>query len=191
MAILNVIEFPDSRLRSKCTEVTGFDKQLSALAQDMLETMYDAPGVGLAAIQVGHPIRMFVLDCQYSISGDEDDTESPREYLNKSPLVIVNPHILPQGGEVLFREGCLSVPGVYEDVKRYEKIHLKYQDLKGKACELEANGLLAIALQHETDHLDGRLFIDRLSVAKRTMAKSKMAKHKASSSKRSRLHVEL
>ena len=194
MALIKILTFPNPVLKQRAQEIGIFDAALEKLAADMFDTMYDAPGVGLAANQIGVLQRIAVIDVDYHIEGDEDEesgAESLRRPVNQNPRVFVNPVILTKSIEVLFKEGCLSVPGFSEEVKRYEKLSLKYQDLKGKEHSLEAQGLLAIAIQHEIDHLDGKLFIDRLSIAKRGLIKSKIKKDRGPEFERSRFHVEL
>ncbi len=191
MAILKIVTFPNPILKQRAEEVGTFDAALESLSLDMFETMYDAPGVGLAANQVGVLQRLAVIDVDYHIEGDEDDDDSVRRPVEQNPRIFVNPVIQKKSVEVLFKEGCLSVPGFSEEVKRFEKLTVKYQDLKGKEHTLEAEGLLAIAIQHEIDHLDGKLFIDRLSIAKRGIIKGKIKKERGSEFERSRFHVEL
>lgn len=188
MALLKIYTFPDPVLKQKAEPVTVFDAALEKLAIDMTETMYDAPGVGLAANQVGVLQRVLVIDTDYSIDGEEEEI---RRYVDQNPLTIINPEILEKRGDILFKEGCLSVPGFTEEVKRYKKVKLKFQDVKGKTHELDADGLLAVAIQHEIDHLDGKLFIDRLSMVKRNLIKGKIKKDRNSHFERSRFHVEL
>lgn len=190
MAVLDIVTFPAAVLRERTQPVTEFGKDLEKLAKDMLDTMYDAPGVGLAANQVGVSKRLFVLDVDYKIDGDEDDVNS-RTYSNQSPLIIVNPEVKNSEGKMLYREGCLSVPGVSEEVSRKAKLTLAYQDLAGKSQVLQAEGLLCVAIQHEIDHLDGKLFIDRLSQVKKQLIKGKMKKERNKGFERSRFHVDL
>ncbi len=155
--VLNIVEYPDKRLREKSKEVTTFDETLHTLLDDMYETMIDQKGIGLAAIQVAKPVRALIINLP-----NENDEQ------NKEDLIeIINPVIIEKEGEVYYQEGCLSVPTFYEDVKRFEKIKINYQDRHGNTKEMEADGLLAIAIQHEMDHLDGILFIDKLSYARR------------------------
>lgn len=161
MAILNILHFPDSRLRNKAQVVKSFDDDLRKLAADMLETMYQAPGIGLASIQVNDPRRLVVID----VSENHDD-----------PLCLVNPEILEQHGEQRMDEGCLSVPGIYEPVVRATDIKVRAQNLDGAVIEFEANDLLAVCIQHELDHLDGKLFIDNLSNLKRQRIRKKLEK---------------
>jgi peptide deformylase len=162
---LEILEFPDERLRRVCEPVTTFDAELKALVDDMFQTMYAAPGVGLAAIQVNVPIRMMVIDVE--------PQDRPR------PLVFVNPHIVATEGEVAWEEGCLSVPGFTAEVERAEKVFVRAQDVNGVPFELEADGLLAIAIQHENDHLEGVLFVDHLSRLKRQLFMKKYQKIQA------------
>jgi peptide deformylase len=184
MALLEILEVPDPRLRTISEPVTVFDDALKTLAADMLETMYEAPGVGLAAIQVGKPIRMLVIDLQ----PDDEDAE-PEECTahgghshkhqptKKEPRVFVNPEILdPSEEHGVYSEGCLSLPEIFADVERPARIRAKWQDLDGKTHEEEMDGLLAVCLQHEMDHLEGILFVDHLSRLKRQMALKKLDK---------------
>lgn len=161
MAILDILHFPDPRLRNKAKPVAEVDDQLRQLIDDMFDTMYEAPGIGLAAIQVNAPQRVIVID----ISEEKDQ-----------PLVLVNPEILEKDGIEEMSEGCLSVPGVYENVKRADHIRFKALDRDGQAYEMEADGLLAVCVQHEIDHLDGKLFVDYLSNLKRQRIRKKLEK---------------
>lgn len=155
MSILPIVLLPDPILRTVSAPVERVDDDVRRLAADMLETMYDAPGIGLAAIQVGIPRRLLVID----VSGED---EEPR------PLVLINPRILSLGDEPrTHEEGCLSIPDVRIDIDRPARIRVAYTDRDGKAQELDADGLLATAIQHEMDHLDGKLIIDFLSRLKR------------------------
>jgi peptide deformylase len=154
VARLTILHHPDRRLREKAKPVTKFDAALSRLIDDMFETMYAAPGVGLAATQVGIAQRIAVMDC----SRDEN---------NRQPVVLVNPEILERTEPQEVEEGCLSVPGVSETLKRYNKVKARALDRAGKPFEIEADGLMAQCIQHEVDHLDGKLYIDRLSSLKR------------------------
>jgi len=155
MTVRNIITLPDPLLRKKSAPVERIDGELKALADDMLETMYAAPGVGLAAVQVGVPRRLIVLDT----SKDEE----PRP-----PLVLINPEILALGSELrLHEEGCLSIPEVRLEIERPASVKVRYLDREGRTQELAAEGLLATAIQHEIDHLNGRLIIDFLSRLKR------------------------
>jgi peptide deformylase len=166
MAILEILEYPDSRLRTIAKPVKSFNQELSRLIDDMFETMYDAPGIGLAATQVDKHIQLIVID----ISEESND-----------PMVFINPEISVLEGELeKMQEGCLSVPGFYEDVERIEHVLIKALDRTGKPFELEATGLLAVCMQHEMDHLNGKLFVDYISALKRNRIKKKLEKsHRA------------
>ena len=161
MALLNILEFPDPRLRTRAEAVTKFDEELKTLVSDMFETMYDAPGIGLAATQVDVHRRLLVMD----ISEQKND-----------PMVLINPEILNAEGEEEMDEGCLSVPGYYETVRRAEKIRVTAQDQHGEFFELEADGLKAVCIQHEMDHLEGKLFVDYISNLKRDRIRKKLEK---------------
>ncbi len=154
MAVLPIRIHPDPVLRVKCPRVESFDSELARLAADLVETMHSAPGIGLAAPQVGQELRLTVLD----ISVGEDE---------QALHILVNPEIIEESGETSEEEGCLSIPGITEKVARPESIRLKAQDLKGEFFELEAEELLARAICHEIDHLNGILFIDRLAGLRR------------------------
>ncbi len=169
MAILPIIETPDARLKTISTPVDGVDDALRAFIKDMFETMYDAPGIGLAAIQVGVAKRVLVIDLQ------ERDEESGA--VIREPRVFINPEIVEMSEDLtVYSEGCLSVPDQYADVERPSIIKAKWLDENGKAHEEVIDGLLAICLQHEMDHLNGILFIDHLSKLKRDMVLKKLAK---------------
>ena len=161
MSILEILTLPDKRLKTVAKQVKVFDDQLTQLADDMLETMYAAPGIGLAATQVDQHIQLVVID----VSEDNDE-----------PLVMVNPEIIEKDGIQKHEEGCLSVPGIYASVKRAEHIKVSYQDLSGETQELEAVGLLAVCIQHELDHLKGIVFLDHLSTLKKKLALKKLEK---------------
>ena len=163
MSLLRIHHYPDPVLKQKAAPVTTFDAALQRLAADMLETMYAAPGVGLAAPQVGISRRLIVLDC------------SPKD-TPQTPLVAVNPEIVARDGECCEEEGCLSVPEFYARVPRSETVRVRFQELDGTPRELEAEGLWAICFQHEIDHLDGLLFVDRLSPLKRSLFRKKYQK---------------
>ena len=172
MAILRIFETPDPVLRQISTPVETVDDELRALVADMFETMYDAPGIGLAAVQVGVPRRLLVMDLQEP--EDADDPESPAV---KEPRVFINPEILwASETTVPYTEGCLSVPDQYAEVLRPDRIRARWLDEQGKAHEEDLDGLLAVCLQHEMDHLEGVLFIDHLSKLKRDMVLKKLAK---------------
>jgi peptide deformylase len=169
MAIRPIFETPDPVLRQISKPVETFDDDLRTLVADMFETMYAAPGIGLAAVQVGVPIRLLVIDLQ---EPEEEGGEPVRD-----PRVFINPEILWHSDhEVPYTEGCLSVPEQYAEVMRPERIRARWQDAEGKTYEEEIDGLLATCLQHEMDHLNGVLFIDHLSRLKRDMVLKKLAK---------------
>lgn len=159
MALRPILWHPDPVLKEKCEPVEVFDEGLRTLVRDMAETMYAAPGVGLAAPQIGVTRRVFVIDVR-----DQDPSGGPRL------RTFVNPKIIEKKGEVVWEEGCLSIPGVNEDILRAERIRVAAMDENGTPFELEADGLLAVAIQHENDHLDGILMFDRLSPLRRKFA---------------------
>jgi peptide deformylase len=163
MAKLTILEFPDPRLRTKATPVEAVDDALRTLIDDMFETMYAAPGIGLAATQVDVHRRLLVAD----VSSDKSD-----------PHVFINPVIVEKDGVTVTEEGCLSVPGYYEEVERAQHIRVRYLDRDGAEREEEFEGLLAVCVQHEVDHLDGRLFVDYLSEAKRQRIRKKLEKER-------------
>jgi len=169
MAIRPILETPDPRLRTKSTPVETVDDELRLLIADMFETMYAAPGIGLAAIQIGVPQRVLVIDLQ------EDEDEEGR--LIKQPRVFINPELFdPSEERSLYNEGCLSVPDQYAEVERPAAIHARWLDESGEKHEARLEGLLATCLQHEMDHLEGILFIDHLSKLKRDMVLKKLEK---------------
>jgi peptide deformylase len=161
MAKLTILEFPDPRLRTRAVPVESVDDELRALIDDMFETMYAAPGIGLAATQVDVHRRLLVTD----VSADKSE-----------PHVLINPDIIEKDGVTVTEEGCLSVPGYYEEVKRAEHIRVRFLDRNGNEAEMEAEGLLAVCIQHEMDHLEGKLFVDYLSEAKRMRIRKKLVK---------------
>lgn len=161
MAILDILHYPDPRLRTRAKPIDRVDADIARLAEDMLETMYQAPGIGLAATQVNVHQRLIVVD----VSEDRSD-----------PLVLINPEILELGGEESMDEGCLSVPGVYEKVSRADWIRVKALDSAGAPFELRCEGLKAVCIQHEIDHLEGKLFVDYLSTLKRHRIRKKLEK---------------
>jgi peptide deformylase len=169
MAIRPIFETPDPILRQISKPVETFDHDLKTLVSDMFETMYEAPGIGLAAVQVGVPIRLLVIDLQ---EPEQEGGEPIRD-----PKVFINPEILwHSDSEIPYTEGCLSVPEQYAEVMRPDRIRARWQDEDGKTYEEEIDGLLAVCLQHEMDHLNGVLFIDHLSRLKRDMVLKKLAK---------------
>ena len=161
MAILDILEFPDPRLRTKAKPVEHIDDALRRTIADMFETMYAAPGIGLAATQVDMHLRFVVID----VSESRDQ-----------PLVLINPQILERDGIQVYQEGCLSVPGIYADVERANRIKVSALDRDGKPFELEAEGLLAVCIQHELDHLEGKVFVDYLSPFKREQVRKRLEK---------------
>jgi peptide deformylase len=163
MAKLTILEYPDERLRTHAQPVARFDAALQQLAADMLETMYAAPGVGLAATQVNVHQQLLVAD----VSDGHDD-----------PRVFVNPQILTREGVAVREEGCLSVPGIFEEVERAARIRVRAQDVHGKFFETDAEGLLAVCIQHEMDHLAGKLFVDYLSELKRQRIRKRLEKER-------------
>lgn len=185
MALLDVLRFPDTRLRHKGKIVDKITPELTQLAKDMLETMYNKNGVGLAAIQVAKPIRLLVADTSSELSENEEEnsryqTSSLKKDLVakiKQPLILFNPKIIQQEGMVVFPEGCLSFPSYFAEVKRAEIVEIKALNEKGEEVSVKTDGLLSICLQHEIDHLDGRLFIDHLSPIKAQRLKEEIRKN--------------
>jgi peptide deformylase len=177
--ILKVLTYPDSRLREVSQTVKEFSAELKKLSEDMLETMYDENGIGLAAPQVGELKRLLVIDARpRDKKGRYEEQEmTDLEQTISQPLVILNPEIVAHEGKTTFDEGCLSVPSFFETVERHAYIELKYQDIKGKTHVLKTDGLLAIVIQHEMDHLEGTLFIDHLSYVKSNKIKNQIKKH--------------
>jgi peptide deformylase len=163
MALLQILEFPDPRLRNRAQPVAQVDASVRTLIDDMFETMYAAPGIGLAATQVNVAKRVLVLDLS--------------ERRNE-PLALINPEILQRAGVEETEEGCLSVPGYFDKVTRAEQIRVRALDRDGKQIEFDADGLLAVCIQHEIDHLDGKLFVDYLSELKRTRIRKKLEKER-------------
>jgi len=176
MAILPIIETPDPRLRTISTPVEAIDADLQRLIDDMFDTMYDAPGIGLAAIQIGVPKRVLVMDLQ-----EPEEEGGPPV---KHPMVFINPQILEGSQDLsVYQEGCLSIPEQYAEVERPAKIRASWMDRDGRIREEELDGLLATCLQHEMDHLEGVLFIDHLSRLKREMVLKKLNKQRKESAK--------
>ncbi len=164
MAVLPIIIYPDERLYKPCTKVSDISDEIRTLMDDMAETMYEAPGIGLAAAQVASPHRVIVLDV-----GNDEDTGKPAQLYQ-----IANPVITKREGTVDWEEGCLSIPDIREIVRRSASVSVEGMDKKGKAVKVDAEGLLAVCFQHEIDHLDGVLFIDRVSSLKRRLLKPKL-----------------
>ncbi|MCW8901323.1 MAG: peptide deformylase [Gammaproteobacteria bacterium] len=165
MTILNILHFPDERLRTKAKPVAKVTDKHRILIKNMLETMYDAPGIGLAATQINVHERILVID----ISEEKNQ-----------PIVLINPEILEKEGDQEFDEGCLSVPGIYETLHRAEKVRVKALDKEGESFEMNAEGLLAVCIQHEMDHLEGTLFVDYLSQLKKQRIRKKLEKQQRS-----------
>ena len=161
MSLLKILQYPDERLHKVAKPVARVDEEMRQLAADMAETMYAAPGIGLAATQVDRHVRLIVVDVSEQ---------------KNALLVLINPEILVKDGEVLGEEGCLSVPGIYDRVTRAEHIKVRALDREGAPFELEAEGLLAICIQHEIDHLDGKVFVEYLSRLKQDRIKNKLKK---------------
>jgi peptide deformylase len=171
MAIRTILEFPDQRLRTRARPVTQFDAELGRLIDDMFETMYAAPGIGLAATQVDVHKRVIVID----LSEEKND-----------PQVFINPEILSREGEEETEEGCLSVPGIFDEVKRAARVRVRSQDRTGAVIEKDYEGMLAVCIQHEMDHLDGKLFVDYLSDLKRQRIRKKLEKERKQRGSRAR-----
>ncbi|HAY09584.1 MAG TPA: peptide deformylase [Thauera sp.] len=161
MALLPILRYPDPRLHTVAKPVAAVDDDIRQLVRDMAETMYEAPGIGLAATQVNVHMRVVVIDVSEDKSG---------------LMTLINPEILERSGEQVCEEGCLSVPGIYEKVTRAERVRVRALDDKGEPYELAADGLLAVCIQHEIDHLDGKVFVEYLSQLKLSRIKSKLAK---------------
>jgi peptide deformylase len=164
--IRTILHYPDPKLREKAAPITEITPEIHRLIDDMAETMYAAPGVGLAASQIGEPVRLFLVD----VAGEDEPSNL---------MVFINPEIIKTEGDVLWPEGCLSFPGISEDIKRAAKVTVRALDRAGKPFELEADGLLAVAIQHENDHLDGTLMIDRMGMLKKRIVQRKMQKRSA------------
>ena len=161
MALLPILRYPDPRLHTRATQVAEVNDEIRKLVSDMAETMYEAPGIGLAATQVDVHKRVVVIDVSEDKSG---------------LLALINPEIISRSGEQVCEEGCLSVPGIYDKVSRAEKVRVRALNLQGETFEFDAEGLLAVCVQHELDHLEGKVFVEYLSLLKQTRIKSKLAK---------------
>jgi len=168
MALRTILEFPDPRLRTKARPVTRFDERLRHLIDDMFETMYAAPGIGLAATQIDVHQRLIVIDLSEDRSGQ---------------LVVINPEIVSREGEAIMEEGCLSVPGYFDEVQRAAKVLLRAQDRSGTVFEMQCEELLAACVQHEIDHIEGKLFVDYLSDLKRDRVRKKLDKERKEKAK--------
>ena len=171
MAIRTILHYPDPRLREKANPVTTVTPAIEALIDDMAETMYAAPGVGLAATQIGEPHRIFLID----IAAEDEPSNL---------MVFVNPEIIDRQGVQTWEEGCLSFPGVSEELERAARVKVRATDRAGKPFELEADGLLAVAIQHENDHLDGVLMIDKMGLLKKRLVQRKLGKGGSSAAAR-------
>jgi len=167
MSVLNILCYPDPFLKTTAEPVVNFDKELEQIINDMVETLYQNPAIGLAAVQVDIDKRIFVMDVSYN----REDPESKKE-----THIIINPEIVKTEGSTIYEEGCLSIPEYRAEVQRAENLVLKYQDINQNPQELKAEGLLAICIQHEFDHLNGKLFIDHLAPLKRKMIQNKLKK---------------
>ena len=163
MSVLQILHYPDKRLYLQAKPIREIDENIKQLVRDMSETMYDSNGIGLAASQVDVQLRLFIMD----LSRDDEP---------KNLLTFINPEILSRNGEVIGEEGCLSVPGIYETVLRAEKITVRYQDINSQEHTMDCSGLMSVCIQHEKDHLDGKVFVDYLSPLKQNFIKKKMKK---------------
>ena len=163
MALRTILEFPDPRLRTRAAPVTRFDAELRRLVEDLFETMYAAPGIGLAATQVDVHQRVIVID----VSPEHDN-----------PVTLINPEIITRTGEASTEEGCLSVPGIFDEVKRAAQVRVRAHDRNGRSYERDYEGILAVCIQHEMDHLDGKLFVDYLSDLKRERIRKRLDKER-------------
>lgn len=186
MAVLDIIKFPDSRLRKKCSPVTKITPKELQLVDDMLETMYHASGIGLSAIQVGKFIRLMIADTRALASSSDKENQNDRyeqtelgqlEQIVDQPVILFNPKIISRQGKVVFKEGCLSFPSYYAEVKRSAVVQVEGLDPSGKVRMIHTDGVLSVCVQHEIDHLDGKLFIDHLSVVKAALLRSEIKKY--------------
>ncbi len=176
---LKIYTYPSPILKKVAVPVTKSPQDMEELIKNMFYTMYRAPGIGLAAPQIGISERFFVLDVDYNREKIIDESGKETYALSDfNPMVFINPKIIKHEGTTTYQEGCLSVPGIYEDVERHESIEVEFQDIKGNHMILEADGLLAICIQHEIDHLDGIVFIDHLGPIKKNLYLSKLKKSK-------------
>jgi peptide deformylase len=176
---LEIFTYPAPVLKKVAEPVTEFNDELKSLCNDMLYTMYHAPGIGLAAPQIGKSLRLFVMDLDFKREEvTRADGTKDHELSNFNPQIFINPVIEKIDGEILYEEGCLSVPGIYEEVKRTEHIRVKYNDLDGSEHTMEADGLFSVCIQHENDHLDGIVFLERLSTLKRNFLTKRYMKRR-------------
>lgn len=177
MSLMTILKYPDPFLKTKAAAVDKVDGPVKTLIADMIETMHEANGIGLAAVQVGVGKRLIVLDVPDERHGEDEEDDRPRRRVKgKNLMVLVNPEVVLANGSVIFEEGCLSLPGETANVERASDVRVKGLDRDGRPVEVNAQGLLAIALQHEIDHLDGILFIDRISRLKREFIKRRLRK---------------
>lgn len=177
MSLRPIINIPDPLLRSVSKPVEEVSDALRKLMDDMLETMYDAPGIGLAGIQIAVPLRIITLDVAMRSSDEEEDEDAEPEEVEPEPMFLINPEIMSFSDELsTYEEGCLSIPDYYADVERPARCMVKYIDRDGKEQSIEATGLLSTVIQHEVDHLDGKLFVDHISKLKRDMVVKKFTK---------------
>ncbi len=191
MSLLKIYKYPDEILKKIAKPVSKVTPELGRLASEMLETMYAAPGVGLAAPQVGQSIRLIVIDVRLRDDSGQVDPSTMTE-LEKAipmPLVLFNPEVIKKEGKTSFEEGCLSVPGFYETVQRAKLIEATGLNIRGEKIIIQTDGLLAICIQHEIDHLEGKLFIDRLSPVKRGLIKTKIKKNGYPSPENQKEHI--
>ena len=181
MAVLEILKFPDSRLRNKCVPMQEITSDLVQLADDMLETMYAAYGLGLSAIQVNRFVRLLTADTRSLYTEENERYKSTEvgkyEQSVDQPLVLFNPEILSKSGEILFKEGCLSFPSYYAEIKRASFVEVQGMDKSGKMRTIKTDGVLAVCIQHEIDHLDGKLFIDHLSPVKADRLRAQIKKY--------------
>ena len=182
MAVLEILKFPDPRLRRKCVSVKEVTGDLVQLVEDMLETMYISHGLGLSAIQVNHFVRLLIADTRSFYADGNERYENigetgHYEKLVSQPLVLFNPEIISRSGEIIFKEGCLSFPSYYAEVKRSAVIEVKGMDRSGKTIKIKTDGVLSVCIQHEIDHLDGKLFIDHLSPVKADRLRAQIKKY--------------
>ena len=175
--LLPIVTYPSPVLKKIAKPVKVFDEKIKKLCQDMLYTMYQTPGIGLAAPQVGQSLRIFVLDVDYNrVESLGPSSEKNYKFENLNPLIFINPVIKNKEGQMTYEEGCLSLPGLYEEVNRFEKISVEYQDVEGKNHTMDATELLSVCIQHENDHLEGVVFLERLSFLKRNFLTKKYLK---------------
>lgn len=170
---LKIFTYPAPVLKKIAEPISEFNQELKDLAEQMIQTMYKSYGIGLAAPQIGKSIRLFVSDIDFDLDKDEDDLIT-----NANPKVYINPKIIEHSGKMIYEEGCLSFPGIYEKVNRHEEITLEYQDIDGETHTVTATGIESVCLQHELDHLDGIVFIEKLSPLKQSYLKKKFLKSK-------------